>query len=219
MTHLEPASEEHLYERVVAILEDARAHVSRTVNTAMVHAYWFIGREIVEVEQRGKERAGYGEGLMRRVAERLSAKFGKGFSLASLKRMRQFYLAFSRGSALAGEAAGKGSTASSLFDGTSLLEKGSTVSSLSGPPTSALFPPSLAWSHYLVLLRVQDEQARSFYEIESARESWLASATRRSGSCGSLPRSRTSTTASRASIAPVRGLHATAAATPFRAAG
>jgi len=48
-----PAPEERLYERIAAILEEARSRVARTVNTAMVHAYWFIGREIVEVEQQG----------------------------------------------------------------------------------------------------------------------------------------------------------------------
>lgn len=58
MSDLRPASEEHLYERVAAILDEARSRVARTVNTAMVHAYWLVGREIVEVEQHGAERAG-----------------------------------------------------------------------------------------------------------------------------------------------------------------
>ena len=84
MSELRPAPEEHLYERIASILDEARSRVARTVNTAMVQAYWLIGREIVEVEQQGAERAGYGEGLMTGVAARLSAKFGKGFSLASL---------------------------------------------------------------------------------------------------------------------------------------
>src|SRR5688500_4112182 len=53
-----------LYTRVARILEEARSHVTRTVNTTMVSAYWLIGREIVEVEQGGKERAGYGEDLI-----------------------------------------------------------------------------------------------------------------------------------------------------------
>src|SRR5690606_33005325 len=99
MSELQPAPEEHLYERIAAILDEARSRVARSINTAMVHAYWLIGWELVEVEQHGAERAGYGEGLMKRVATRLSAKFGKGFSLASLKRLKQFYLAFPRGSA------------------------------------------------------------------------------------------------------------------------
>ncbi len=172
MNDLAPTPEEHLYRRVAVILDEARSRVARTVNTAMVHAYWLIGREIVLVEQQGKERAGYGEGLMRRVAARLSSTFGKGFSLASLKRMKQFYLAFPSGSALMADTGQKGSTASSLSGDGDVARKGSTASSLSAPLPAALFPPMLAWSHYLALLRVSNAQARSFYEIEAAREAW-----------------------------------------------
>ena len=171
MSELQPAPEEHLYERIATILDDARSRVARSINTAMVHAYWFIGREIVEVDQRGAERAGYGEGLMKRVAARLSARFGRGFSLASLKRMKQFYLAFPRGSALVDAGDGKGSTALRLSAEADGGEKGSVALSLSAG-ASPLFPPTLAWSHYLVLLRVDRTEARSFYEIEAARESW-----------------------------------------------
>jgi predicted nuclease of restriction endonuclease-like (RecB) superfamily len=171
MSELQPAPEEHLYERIATILDDARSRVARSINTAMVHAYWLIGREIVEVDQRGAERAGYGEGLMKRVAARLSARFGRGFSLASLKRMKQFYLAFPRGSALVDAGDGKGSTALRLSADADGGEKGSVALSLSAG-ASPLFPPTLAWSHYLVLLRVDRTEARSFYEIEAARESW-----------------------------------------------
>lgn len=69
-----------LYERVAEILETARSQVARTVNTAMVHAYWLVGREIVEVEQRGEARAGYGDELVRALARRLSEQFGRGFN-------------------------------------------------------------------------------------------------------------------------------------------
>lgn len=171
MTDVAPAAEAQLYERIAAILDEARGRVVRSVNTAMVHAYWHVGREIVEVEQQGKERAAYGDALMKRLAVRLSERFGKGFSLSSLKRMRQFFLAFPLGSALR-TVDEKGSTVLSLSEaGAPPTRKGSTALSLSGgEPT--LFPPLLGWSHYLVLLRVQNEQARSFYEIEAARESW-----------------------------------------------
>lgn len=175
MSQIDRSPEEQLYERIASILDEARSRVERTVNTAMVHAYWLIGREIIEVEQGGKERADYGEGLMKQVAARLSAKFGRGFSLASLKRMKQFYLAFPRGSALADKLGPKSSTASSLSAAQDASPKGSTVMSLSTPPAglpAVLFPPTLAWSHYLVLLRIQNEQARAFYEIEAAREGW-----------------------------------------------
>ncbi|TMQ14905.1 MAG: DUF1016 domain-containing protein [Deltaproteobacteria bacterium] len=63
--------ENTLYKRIAEIIETARGHVARSINTAMVHAYWLIGREIVEVEQHGKRRAGYGEELMAQLAERL----------------------------------------------------------------------------------------------------------------------------------------------------
>src|SRR5437868_3159741 len=100
MTKISPSHEEHLYTRVVGILEDARSQVSRTVNTAMVHSYWLIGREIVQVEQQGKKRAEYGEQLMRRLAGRLASRVGRGFSVPTLRNMRQFYLIYPLGTAL-----------------------------------------------------------------------------------------------------------------------
>ena len=94
-------NQEALYRRVTEILEAARQQVARTVNTSMVHAYWLVGREIVEVEQQGEARAGYGDELVRSLAARLRAQFGRGFSYSSVKRMKQFYLTFPSGSALA----------------------------------------------------------------------------------------------------------------------
>jgi hypothetical protein len=146
-------SEDYLYDRIATILDSARSRVARSINTAMVQAYWLIGREIVEVDQRGSVRADYGEGLMKRVAERLSIKFGRGFSLATLKRMKQFYLTFPSGSALLDNGDAKGSTALSLFQDPDSHEKSPVALSLSAGQSS-LFPPTLGWSHYLVLVRV-----------------------------------------------------------------
>jgi len=67
-----------LFLRVQRILEEARAQVVRTVNTEMVRAYWLIGREIVEEEQQGHARAGYGEALIGQLSAQLQARFGKG---------------------------------------------------------------------------------------------------------------------------------------------
>lgn len=92
--------EDTLFARVVDIIEAARAHVVRSVNTAMVQAYWIIGCEIVEVEQQGEKRAGYGERVLERLAKRLAARVGKGFSVPNLRNMRQFYLTYREGSAL-----------------------------------------------------------------------------------------------------------------------
>lgn len=118
MNQLAPAPEERLYERIAAILDEARSRVARTVNTAMVHAYWLIGREIVEVEQGGKERAGYGDELIRGLAVKLTRRFGKGFSAPNLRNMRQFYLTFPEGSAVPEDLGGprKGSAVPSNSD-------------------------------------------------------------------------------------------------------
>ncbi len=176
MNDLTDRNEEALYERVAQIIEAARVQVSRTVNTAMVHANWLIGREIVEVEQAGEARAEYGEEVVKRLAVRLSKRFGKGFSYPSVKRIKQFYLTFPGGSAIPEEVGSykKGSTALSLLpaDGEA-AEKGSTALSQSPGSSPVLFPPLLSWSHYLILMRVEKPQARAFYEIEAARESWV----------------------------------------------
>ena len=94
--------EHQLYQRIAQILEETRGQVARTVNTAMVHAYWHIGREIVAVTQEGEARARYGNEVVKNLAKRLQRSYGKGFSLASLFRMRQFYLAFPNGSTIRG---------------------------------------------------------------------------------------------------------------------
>ena len=167
-------SEEALFERVADIVEASRAQVSRSINTTTVHAYWFIGREIVEVQQEGKERAEYGEGLIKRLAQRLTERYGKGFSYPSVKRMKQFYLTYPKGSAIPQEidAGQKGSAAPSRFEPARHPEYGSAAMSLLPSSTLVPFPPLLSWTHYLVLLKVKDPRARAFYEIEAAWESW-----------------------------------------------
>ncbi len=171
MTDTHPSHEENLYTRVVGILEDARSRVSRTVNTAMVHSYWLIGREIVQVEQQGKKRAEYGEQLMRRLAARLSSRFGRGFSVATLRNMRQFYLAYPAGSALP-EEAGDARKIPELQDISEATSIRSAVLSESIPHAWRPFPPALGWTHYLRLMRIPDPTARAFYEIEAVREGW-----------------------------------------------
>ena len=82
-------------ERIRDILSRARQKALQTVNTAMISAYWHIGREIVEEEQRGEERAKYGKQLLQSISKQLSEEFGKGFSERNLHFIRQFYLVFS----------------------------------------------------------------------------------------------------------------------------
>jgi len=79
------------YKRIRNIIERARDNVARVVNTEMVLAYWHIGREIVEEEQKGKSRADYGRKLLETLSDRLTEDFGKGFHASNLWNMRQFY--------------------------------------------------------------------------------------------------------------------------------
>jgi predicted nuclease of restriction endonuclease-like (RecB) superfamily len=76
------------------ILEQARSKARSAVNTAMVEAYWLIGRRIVEEEQRGQHKAEYGTRLIEDLSTALTADLGKGFSYANLYNCRQFYLTF-----------------------------------------------------------------------------------------------------------------------------
>ncbi len=163
--------EEVLFVRVVEIIESAQAHVTRTVNTAMVKAYWLIGREIVEVEQGGERRAGYGDEVIERLAERLTDSFGKGFGARTLRRLRQFYLTYPGGSALPPELGGPQKRTARLSKSGG---KGIRSAPLTNSPllAAAPFPSQLGWTHYLALMRVTSPTARAFYEIEAARESW-----------------------------------------------
>lgn len=82
------------FEAIASVLRAARKNAFRTVNIIMVESYWNAGRMIVEEEQQGRKRAGYGEALIQALSERLTAEFGKGFSAANLRNFRQFYLFF-----------------------------------------------------------------------------------------------------------------------------
>jgi predicted nuclease of restriction endonuclease-like (RecB) superfamily len=171
-----------LYGRVREILETARAAAARSVNSAQVVANWLIGREIVEEEQRGKRRAGYGEGMVRTLADRLHAEYGPGYGLANLKYFKQFYLGFPnliglrKGHAVRGllgvasqsDALGKGHAVRSLLAPT-----------IPGPVQGTGWRPgqlhsNLSWTHYRTLLRVEETEARAFYEIEAVKSNWSA---------------------------------------------
>ncbi len=82
-----------LYAEIKDILQKARDRAYVAVNTAMVDAYWNVGKLIVE-RQGGEEKAEYGTHLIDYIADNLTKELGKGFTATNLKYMRQFYLAF-----------------------------------------------------------------------------------------------------------------------------
>ncbi len=96
-------TEEQLLSSIRQVLLHAKQSMARSVNSTMVQAYWQVGRYIVEYEQQGEQRAGYGTGLINKLAAQLTAEFGNGFTQSNLKLMRQFYNTFPIGHALRGE--------------------------------------------------------------------------------------------------------------------
>ena len=124
--------EQQFYEQIKRILSEARNKVYQTANFAMVEAYWNIGKSIVE-QQGGEEKAEYGVRLIAELSKQMSTDFGKGFTVANLKNMRQFYLTFPKSYALRSE---------------------------------------LSWTHYRLLMRVENKNARRFYIEEAIKSNW-----------------------------------------------
>ncbi len=83
-----------IYEDVRGIIREARQKVQVAVNSAMVEAYWLIGKRIVEEEQAGEDRAAYGKHQLQVLSEQLKSEFGKGFNIRNLRNMRAFYQLF-----------------------------------------------------------------------------------------------------------------------------
>jgi predicted nuclease of restriction endonuclease-like (RecB) superfamily len=155
-----------LVSRIRSILTEARTDVVRTVNSQMVRAYWLIGREIVEDEQQGKHRAGYGESLVENLSTRLIQDYGKGFTPTNLKYMRLFYLTYP--DPLTKEtrhAAHDESRARSVPENIRHAVRDQFE-------VSGSFNENLSWTHYRLLTKVESIEARSFYEIETVKNRW-----------------------------------------------
>ncbi|MEJ8846886.1 PDDEXK nuclease domain-containing protein [Variovorax rhizosphaerae] len=158
-----------LYARVREILDVARASVARTVNTSQVAANWLIGREIVEEEQKGNLRAGYGAKILSDLSTRLNLEFGRGYSVDNLEAFRQFYVDYPR---LISVTASRISSVVPVLLADSNSETPSRKSDEEGEWQPGLLHPTLSWSHYRQLLRAGRVEARAFYEIETIRNSW-----------------------------------------------
>ena len=120
------------YNDVKEVLESARKRVYRNIQSEMVRAYWQIGKMIVE-KQGGKERASYGDGLIKELSIQLTKDFGKGFTISNVKYMRQFFLTFQKSHTLCDQ---------------------------------------LSWSHYRLIISLDDKNARDFYIKEAIAGNW-----------------------------------------------
>ena len=103
MSNMIKVDNEDLFNRICEILERSRAAVAYAVNSTMTQTYFQIGRYIVEYEQQGEKRAEYGTELLKSLSEKLSSKYGRGFSERNLAQMRQFYNIYSISQTLSAE--------------------------------------------------------------------------------------------------------------------
>jgi hypothetical protein len=177
-----------LYTDIKNILEQARNNAVRAVNFSMVIAYWEIGRRIVEDEQGGNKKAGYGQYLLKDLAQKLTVDFGKGFDERELRKMRQFFLLFSIRDAVSPEFNKK--LTPSKRDALRPVLKEQTgpgeqhtitprSSKNSDSSISHALRGELSWTHYRLLISVENEDARRYYMNEAADQNWSTRALER----------------------------------------
>ena len=153
-----------LFERISALIEESRKEVATAVNIAEVYTKYEIGRYIVEDEQEGKARAAYGKQVLPILSQKLTDKFGSGWSLETLKSARKFYSVYAP-QAIRSTALTKSDKETGDLN---LVNSVDQIQIAPAEPHKFV----LSWSHYLVLMRIKDDGARSFYEVECAKQNW-----------------------------------------------
>jgi predicted nuclease of restriction endonuclease-like (RecB) superfamily len=159
---------ESILVELTGLIETARRSAAQTVNSIMTAAYWLIGRRIVEVEQKGQNRAGYGETIVNQLACDLTTQFGRSFAKSNLYQMRAFYLTHRD---ILQTMSGK----RAIFAGADIFQ---TVSGKSQTLSAETFLRTastcfgLPWSAYVRLLSVKNDNARRFYETEALHGGW-----------------------------------------------
>ena len=175
-------------DRVQSILNSARWHLSRSVNTTQVVANWLVGREIVEEQQMGERRAAYGEKIITELAQKLADVGVKGYGELTLRLCRQFFLSYPElpGEqicyALRNKSAARGASGQKCY---AAGNKSAAEERLVLIPQiiqacaatdwcPGLLHAGLSWTHYRALMRVAGVKARAFYEIEAVQQNWKA---------------------------------------------
>ena len=138
----------------IDLIQYARGLAVQHINIIELLTNYALGKWIVEVQQNGKDRAQYGARVIDRLSAALTEEFGRGYSRESLRNARKFYLAF------------QDRISQTMFTEFAIEKSQTLFGKLRNPPFS------LSWSHYLILMRIKNEDERSFYEIESAKSQW-----------------------------------------------
>ena len=149
------ASMDVLCHNSIELIQYARKIAVNQVNIVQLMTYYALGRGIVEEQQAGEHRAGYGKRVIQTLSNRLNAEFGRGFSVDTLENTRKFYLCY------------QNRISETLFRKFTEKKSEAVFRILDEP-----LPFTLSWSHYLQLMRIKNEDERRFYEIEATESAW-----------------------------------------------
>ena len=153
------------------LVQKARLAVAQNVNTIQVVTNFEIGRRIVEHEQQGDPKAGYGKQTIQELSSQLTEEFGRGFSKRNLEYMRRFYLEYCE-------------TAPGVVSGASdaAVSVGQPIAQIPSAQFTSRF--ALSWSHYVFLMNIGNRDERQFYEIEAQQSKWSLSELKRQFNTG-----------------------------------
>ncbi len=152
-----------LFKRISELIEQSRRFAVNAVNVAEVRTRFEVGRYIFEDEQRG-ERATYGQQVLKKLSARLMEHYGNDWSYDTLKRCRFFYQAYT--STAIGTILPQSKETTRLPEREEPTNWGNDVATIQTPRFT------LTWSHYLILMRIENKESRSFYEIEATQQQW-----------------------------------------------
>lgn len=120
------------YQNIRQFVLSAQSKIYKSINSAMVNAYWQIGRQIFESCNKSNQSI-YGKNLLNYISKKLVKEFGKGFDESNLRNMRRFYKTF---------------------------------------PIQDALRPELSWTHYRLLMKIENEEVRNFYIEETIKSGW-----------------------------------------------
>ena len=147
-----------LYHKISVLIEQSHARIVTAINTAEVYTKYAIGQYIVEDEQQGQSRAQYGKQVLQDLSDRLTERFGKGWTVETLTLCRKLFLTYTPIDL---------NLVNTVYEIPETEEKQQLIKKQSYQPQF-----SLSWSHYLILMRIKNADERKFYEIESQKQNW-----------------------------------------------
>ena len=144
-----------LCQKAIELIDQARNAATREINLVQLLTYYTLGKWIVEVQQGGSGRAKYGKRVLETLSSALNHAYGKGYSVSTLTNIRKFYEIY------------KNRISEQMVIGFTEQNSQPVVTNFSDDA-----PFHLSWTHYLILMRIQNEDERDFYERMAIQENW-----------------------------------------------